>query len=656
MKADLVRNTADPKAEAYVRGEVEHNGRVLDVTRNFRPTKARPNTVVASEGVTISDTNKAQEEIDAALGIDKAMLDLYVFKQQHTVYDFLTTTPAERARAYQVLCRTEACEALWDMLGTFLNKDREANAEVVDDSDALTQVVAELTTQWDDLAARRVDLAADVCDAAAWAGYHETVRDADRADTLVKQVQVCVERCKTLRNTVETATADLAGDTESHAAGVAKVTAGAAEADRIAAALKEIERHARVATKRADLTTRAAGLRAKAAVRVAPIPPADRAGLPALQAEVRDLTRGLAEARATLAVFGKTGLATCPTCRTPVSDLKPHLAACKLVVSTAPQEIKTAGERVMEIEAYFSADAAYQAGMADTAAKVAVCEAELSGLTDLDAPDGDAADLTQRLTTFRAAERATKVAGDDLVKRMQALAALNGQLDGERTRLVDLRGQAKAAKVEPDELATARQSLEAHATAVQSIAGVDGEMKGLAREITGKKDELKRLKARLVRSKKVWAMARVISNARDVLHRDRLPHRVARINLARMEGDVNENLARFDDPFWVETDASLGFVAHKPGEPPQAAARLSTGQRVILALAFWPAVASLWGGDLGMLALDEPTANLDGENRRLLAHAISEMTAKVRGDRQLIMVTHDPDLRTAFDQVVDLGS
>jgi exonuclease SbcC len=179
-------------------------------------------------------------------------------------------------------------------------------------------------------------------------------------------------------------------------------------------------------------------------------------------------------------------------------------------------------------------------------------------------------------------------------------------------------------------------------------------MKGLKRIKEDKVKSRNALKAKLQRTRKLQQMARVISRTRDILHRDVLPQRVAQSNLARMEGDINANLKFFADPFWVETDEALSFIVHKPGEPPQSAERLSTGQRVVLALAFWPTVAALWQHDLGMLALDEPTANLDDGNRKYLAEALAALTAKVRGNRQLLMVTHDSNLRSSFDQVIDL--
>jgi len=58
---------------------------------------------------------------------------------------------------------------------------------------------------------------------------------------------------------------------------------------------------------------------------------------------------------------------------------------------------------------------------------------------------------------------------------------------------------------------------------------------------------------------------------------------------------------------------------------------------------------------VGLLALDEPTANLDEDNRSFLADALSSLSTKISGHRQIIMVTHADNLRGCFDQIITLG-
>ena len=144
VKLDCIRNTAGEKEESYIYGRVEHNGHLLSIKRSLRPAKT---SVTVDGGKEITDANKAQDEIDKILGVDRDMIKLYVFKPQDQIYDFISSQPAARAKAFAVLCRTEKCEQIWDFLGTFLNKDVEVNTRIQDNSDELATLISQLKGQ-----------------------------------------------------------------------------------------------------------------------------------------------------------------------------------------------------------------------------------------------------------------------------------------------------------------------------------------------------------------------------------------------------------------------------------------------------------------------------------------------------------------------------
>lgn len=655
VKSEMVRSTADPKAEAYIQGEVEHNGRVLDITRNFKPTKAKPGTVLVCDGETITDANKAQAKIYEVLGVDGKLLDLYVFKQQDKIYDFLTSIPSERAKAYATLCRTEQCEKIWDMLGEFLNKDKEVNAEIVDNSDELTAEISEFEQELERLETRKGVAAEKLCDDGPRAKYEKRVKDADRLVHLdeerlevegeVSQAETTLKKRRKAQDEAQAACKEVED----------KYDKRKTKADDTRAALKAWESYKAYRRQRKKLNEEKEALAAEAERNSPPDPVADADKLEAGKRKLLKAESELEEAHKVVAAFQVTGRTECPTCKTPVDHIKDHLEAMKKKVQELPAEIARMEKKVEAVEDYLEAVRKYEKWKAGYDAKVAANTKSLAALQSVEAPDGDADELQQWLDRFEklkkdldAAHVARRGAERDFEKAEDALKA-------KKARLVGITQKMSEITLDSDKLEKAKRRLAEHLTATNEIAALDGEIKGVRKQIDGKKEDLKKLKAKLKRTRKVRQMAKVIEGAREVLHRDRLPRRVAQMNLSRMEGDINEQLKFFGDPYWVESNEELSFVVHKAGEPPQAAGRLSTGQRVILALAFWPSVASLWSAELGMLALDEPTANLDAENRKFLRDALGAMTAKVRGERQLIMVTHDPDLRTAFDQVIDLG-
>lgn len=655
LKADMPRSTADPKAESYVRAVVEHAGVVIDVTRNLRPTKARPATVLLVDGQQVTtDANKAKDEIAGVLGLDLKLLDLYAFKQQHAIYDFVTATAADRARSYQVLCRTQECEEAWAVIGEYLNKDREATTTFVDNSDELTQRAGELRSRLDELKTLAADAVDRTCDDKFLRQYEDRVQTARRLEGLRAAEKAAAAAAGLAQETAFEAAA-AAETAAAAAAGLrAKRDKRAAEATDARAALKAFGAYRTYRARRKALKDEADAL-AVEGKRTPPVPPPDAGKLAEYSRESVRLEQQLERAKEVTKAFKDTGLAECPTCKTPVSHLKAYIDACREARDALPKQIRELDDRVAAIDAYNADAAKYGKWRAGYDARVTANAAARAALAAVVAPDGDEAELADWLKKFEGLERDLAEA-DRLAARTAAdLVRAEADRDAKQARLAEASAAAAAAVVDPAKLEKAQRRLAEHAAALAEAAGYDGEARGVRRALAQVEADLKALRAKARRAKKVRAMLGVASRVRDALHRDRLPRRVAATNLARMEGTINENLGLFGDPFFVEAAADLSFVVHKPGEPPQPATRLSTGQRVVLAMAFWPAVASLWAAELGILALDEPTANLDAENRKFLSAAIGVMTAKVRGNRQLLMVTHDADLRTAFDQVVDLG-
>lgn len=90
---------------------------------------------------------------------------------------------------------------------------------------------------------------------------------------------------------------------------------------------------------------------------------------------------------------------------------------------------------------------------------------------------------------------------------------------------------------------------------------------------------------------------------------------------------------------------SYRVVMRKGDVPLDMRGRCSAGQRVLAAIVIRLALAETFGLNCGILALDEPTTNLDEQNKQGLAHAL----AKIILDRsrqlnfQLICITHDEE-------------
>ncbi|KAI5966958.1 uncharacterized protein KGF55_000367 [Candida pseudojiufengensis] len=76
--------------------------------------------------------------------------------------------------------------------------------------------------------------------------------------------------------------------------------------------------------------------------------------------------------------------------------------------------------------------------------------------------------------------------------------------------------------------------------------------------------------------------------------------------------------------------------------------RCSAGQKVLASILIRLALAECFGANCGMIALDEPTTNLDSENSEALAAALNKIIEyrKQQSNFQLIVITHDEKFLT----------
>lgn len=73
--------------------------------------------------------------------------------------------------------------------------------------------------------------------------------------------------------------------------------------------------------------------------------------------------------------------------------------------------------------------------------------------------------------------------------------------------------------------------------------------------------------------------------------------------------------------------------------------RCSAGQKVLASIIIRLALAECFGVNCGLIALDEPTTNLDRENIRSLAESLHDIITvrRQQANFQLIVITHDEE-------------
>ena len=73
--------------------------------------------------------------------------------------------------------------------------------------------------------------------------------------------------------------------------------------------------------------------------------------------------------------------------------------------------------------------------------------------------------------------------------------------------------------------------------------------------------------------------------------------------------------------------------------------RCSAGQKVLASIIIRLALAETFCSNCGILALDEPTTNLDQENIQGLVENLQSLLQEKKNDKsfQLLIITHDKD-------------
>jgi len=138
---------------------------------------------------------------------------------------------------------------------------------------------------------------------------------------------------------------------------------------------------------------------------------------------------------------------------------------------------------------------------------------------------------------------------------------------------------------------------------------------------------------------------RVLEEAESILHRTAAPASVVRSKLQQLTDRVNNALVSLAADFYVSLDESGNLTPHRNK---RAVPRLSGGQTAILALAWRLALSP------GLLCLDEPTYGLDEKRIEALRLALDAWRDRA-GTNQIIIVTHNNRLASAFDTLVSVA-
>lgn len=200
-------------------------------------------------------------------------------------------------------------------------------------------------------------------------------------------------------------------------------------------------------------------------------------------------------------------------------------------------------------------------------------------------------------------------------------------------------------------------------------SGKSGELKQIKDQIKGLKKELEseynnvnsnyhqewiKLQTNMIFSNDIQTYSKALDNAIMKFHSIKMEdiNRILRELWSQTyKGSDIETIAiKSDVNVQAKGNRSYNYrvVMYKSGNELDMRGRCSAGQKVLTSILIRLALAECFGVNCGIIALDEPTTNLDQENTESLAQALNQIIEfrKAQLNFQLIVITHDENFLT----------
>lgn len=264
---------------------------------------------------------------------------------------------------------------------------------------------------------------------------------------------------------------------------------------------------------------------------------------------------------------------------------------------------------------------------------------------------------------------AWKEAGEDMVDDLFKEAnKLSMKLDNCKTKRESLEREFKDCYfVDKTEIATLQEKLDkynevagAARVSREKISSLHGQWQVIVAQINNEKERLVEAEESEKNQLSHNKFVNLLSDASDVLGRDKLPYAIHRKVLFSLVERINYELASFEAPFVVTAETDLTFTAHFVSGPHKGlditASALSGGQKVLLGFAYWFALQYMFASQIGVMVLDEPTDGLDKYNREKSVDVLAALRDRVnKCGQQVIIITHDETLMPVFNNVFIIG-
>jgi exonuclease SbcC len=651
VKTDNISQYAKEGEPSYARLTFEHSGHTAVVTRHLLPDK-EPATLLIDGKEVARGEKGVTAEIEKLLGVDAKFISRFIIVGQTDIFSFIDDNQADTDKFFQRLFNTSKADKCQDVIGKVLLKATPPEilkpssqllieqGELQAQIDALDEQIAELPTLDAFLRTQEVDQA--------------TIQQWDRREQAGVELQALNQQAEQSSKDIERYTGNLA-EYEKDVAAFKDAISGKAESHREAKiALGHWANYKNIATLKEKLQAQRADIEKQR--REFPEPPEPTGqSFVQMRAEIDQATRDIADAERFVTMFTESGVAECPTCHTPSTQLGQQ-------VEEQRRHIKSLRDTLDNLTIAATEQAAAEHKRREWAAmdnKLRALENQLDeserNLTFVRPPAATEEELQQAVADFEDFDGAQKELEPVIQHTREQIAKLNGSLAAVNERRQQLSELIKESKVTQADAHMAKTRLAAMREQCTQRQKLEQQKSQLVFDFQRLVEQYEIVVKQETEAVKLRKWAAIADTAREALKN--APRLVAQRNLQRLETAINELLQIFSVNFQVKVagDGSPAFIAEFYDGRRQVAQRLSIGQKTVLALAFRVAVNAMFAEEIGLLALDEPTASLDQPRIQALAPVLEKLrdlsTAK---GLQCLLVTHASSLSHLFESTIEL--
>ncbi len=184
------------------------------------------------------------------------------------------------------------------------------------------------------------------------------------------------------------------------------------------------------------------------------------------------------------------------------------------------------------------------------------------------------------------------------------------------------------------------------------IGVIRGNLEAIERNMREREQEIKEIEERVRKKPSIENSLKILRILEEKIlgGEGLIAQMMIQMVVKSLEEEVNRSLSAFSRDFTVEIESDFNINIRTGSGGLLTINNLSGGERTMLAIAFRIALAKLLLGRLpSVMILDEPTQNLDVENKSRLFDIVREIAGFLD---QVIVVTHDEEIMEKADRIV----